>query len=277
MRLNAKNGTAAGAEYIRFGSGSRNLIMLPGLGDGLRTMKGTALPMALYYRCLAKEYTVYMFSRRTGLPEGHTTRDMARDLKDAMEELGIGKASLVGVSMGGMIAQHFAADYPERVEKLVLVVTCARENPVLLESLEEWTGCARRDDHTALMESNVRRIYSEGYYRKNKWMIPLMGKLTKPKSYDRFLSLAEACRSHNAYDQLVRITAPTLVIGGEQDHSLGGEASREIAARISGAELKMYPQWGHGLYEEAEDFLPAVMEFLGKQPKKGCTIHSFLL
>ncbi len=264
MLFQAKNGTAAGADYIRFGTGKKNLIMLPGLGDGLCTTKGTALPMALYYRSLAKDYTVYMFSRKTELPEGCTTRDMARDLKDAMEELGVKKASLVGVSMGGMIAQHFAADYPEKVEKLVLVVTCGRENPILLESLGEWVACARRDDYTALMDSNLRRIYSEDYYRRNKWMVPITGALTKPKNYGRFFVMAEACRTHNAWESLPAITAPTLVMGGEQDKSLGGDASREIAERIPGAELKIYPQWGHGLYEEAKDFLPTVTEFLGK-------------
>ena len=262
MFYHAQNGTAAGAEYIRFGTGAKNLIMLPGLGDGLRTMKGTALPMALYYRSLAKKYTVYMFSRKTALAEGCTTRDMARDLAQAMEELNIRTASVVGVSMGGMIAQHFAADYPERVEKLVLVVTAARENPILLESLEEWVSCVRKDDHRALMDSNLRRIYSEGYYRKNKWMIPVTGLLTKPKSYDRFLILAEACRTHNAFDRLSAITAPVLAIGGGKDNSLGGDASREIAGQTPGAQLKMYPQWGHGLYEEAGDFLPTITDFL---------------
>lgn len=140
MLFHAKNGTAAGADYIRFGTGNKTLILLPGLGDGLRSVKGTALPMALYYRCLAKDYTVYMISRKRDLSQGATTRDMARDLKNALEALGLENVSLVGVSMGGMIAQHFAAAYPERLEKLVLAVTCGRENPVLLESLEEWTA-----------------------------------------------------------------------------------------------------------------------------------------
>ncbi len=265
MIFQAQNGTAAEADYIRFGTGKKILILLPGLGDGLRTTRGTALPMALYYRCLAKDYTVYMISRKTKLAPGTSTRAMARDLRDAMEALGIEKASLVGVSMGGMIAQHVAADYPELVERLVLVVTCGRENPVLLDSLAEWVGCAWRGDHRALMDSNVRRIYSEAYYRRNKWMIPITGKLTKPRSYDRFFVQAEACRSHDAWESLPGITAPTLVIGGEQDKSLSGEASRELAARIPSASLKMYPQWGHGLYEEAKDFLPVVMEFLGEE------------
>ena len=76
MLYAAKNGTAAGADYIRFGRGKKNLILLPGLGDGLRTTKGTALPMALYYRRLTGEYTVYMFSRKRELSEGDTTRDL---------------------------------------------------------------------------------------------------------------------------------------------------------------------------------------------------------
>ena len=81
--------------YIRFGRGSKKLIMLPGLGDGLTTVKGTALPMAFMYRVFAKEYTVYMFSRRNHLHEGVSTRDMACDLKEAMDVLGIPQADLV--------------------------------------------------------------------------------------------------------------------------------------------------------------------------------------
>ena len=250
--------------YVRFGKGPKTLIMLPGLGDGLITVKGTALPMALLYRAYAKDYTVYMFSRRNHLPEGSTTRDMARNLNLAMDALSIGKADLVGVSMGGMIAQHFAADYPDRVNKLVLVVTCAQPNPMLRASVRQWMTLARQGDHTALMDSNVRLMYSDAYYRKNKWLVPIMGRLTKPKSYARFFIQASACLTHSAADRLAQITAPTLVIGGEQDSVLGSAASREIAAAIPKASLKMYPQWGHALYEEAPDFHQIMLDFLGK-------------
>lgn len=266
MLLAAKNGSISldgtTMDYIRFGTGRRTLIMLPGLGDGLRSIKGTALPMALMYRVFAKDFTVYAFSRKTTLPERYTTRDMARDLKNAMDALGIEKAHLFGVSMGGMIAQHFAADYPARVQKLVLTVTASRPNPILTQSVTEWISQARQGDHSALMESNLRRIYSEGYYRKNKWLVPILGHVTKPRSYDRFFVQAEACLTHDAYDRLPEIQAKTLVIGGEQDNTLGGEPSREIAARIPGAVLKLYPQWGHGLYEEAPDFNDTLLAFL---------------
>ena len=266
MLYNAKNGTlklgGTTMDYIRFGTGERILLMLPGLGDGLRSMKGTALPMAFMYREFAKDFTVYAFSRKNVLPEGYTTRDMARDQAEAMEQLGIESADIFGVSMGGMIAQHLAIDYPGKVGKLILTVTSARPNPILTESIEEWVSCAKRGDHTALMDSNVRRIYSEDYYRRNKWMVPIMGKLTKPKSYDRFYVQADACLTHDAYESLNQIQAPTLVIGGEKDISLGGDASKEIAEKIHGAELRMYAQWGHGLYEEAKDFNQVVLDFL---------------
>ena len=264
MLYNAYNGVVLDTEYIRFGTGKNVLVMLPGLGDGLRSMKGTAFPMALMYRMFAKDYTVYAFGRKMHLPAGYTTRDMARDLYEAMEALEIVRADIFGVSMGGMIAQYFAIDYPEKVGKLILTVTSAKPNPILEESIEEWVGCAKRNDHRALMDSNLKRIYSDKYYRQNKWMIPLIGALTKPKSYDRFYIQAEACLNHNAYDELHRIQAPTFVVGGEQDLSLGGDASREIAAVIPNAQLHMYPHWGHGLYEEAGDFNGLILDFLKK-------------
>jgi pimeloyl-ACP methyl ester carboxylesterase len=266
MLYNAKNGALnignTTMDYIRFGSGQRTLVMLPGLGDGLRSMKGTALPMAFMYREFCKDFTVYAFSRKNELPEGYTTRDMAKDQAEAMAQLSIEKADIFGVSMGGMIAQHLAIDYPEKVNKLILTVTSARPNPILTESIDEWVALAKRGDHAGFMDSNLQRIYSDGYYRRNKWLAPIVGKLTKPKTYDRFFVQANACLTHDAYESLHKIKAPTLVVGGEKDKALGGDPSKEIATMIPGAQLRMYEQWGHGLYEEAKDFNQVIVEFL---------------
>lgn len=236
--------------------------MLPGLGDGLRTVKGTALVMAWMYRALAKNYTVYMFSRKNDLAVNTSTRDMAKDLQEAMSSLGIQKADVVGVSMGGMIAQWLAIDYPCLINRLVLVATCAEPNSILNESIDEWNDYLDQGNYQAFMDSNLRRIYSASYYRKNRWTIPLVSKLTKPKSYERFKIMAEACKQHDSVRYLRQISAPTLVIGGERDIAIGTNASYEIASSIPGAQLKMYPQWGHGLYEEAPDFLDTVLNYL---------------
>jgi pimeloyl-ACP methyl ester carboxylesterase len=266
MLFHAKNGKlelrGATMDYIRFGTGDRVLVILPGLGDGLQTVKGTALPMAWLYRSFAKDYTVYAFSRKSPLREGDTTRQMAADQAEAMEALGIRQADVFGVSMGGMIAQYLAIDHPQLVGKLVLAVTSAQPNPILRESVEEWVQLAKSGDHGAFMDSNLRRLYSESYYRRNKWLAPVMGSLTKPKSYERFYIQAAACLSHDAFDMLHGIKAPTFVIGGEKDLALGGDASRRIAEKIPQARLQMYPQWGHAVYEEEKGFNSLVLEWL---------------
>ena len=139
MATNVKNGQlqmdGTTMDYIRFGGGKKHLIFLPGLGDGLHTVKGTALPVAAMYRAFTKDYTVWMFSRKNELPQGYSTRAMANDVKKAMVQLHIPRAHVVGVSMGGMIAQYLAADFPERVDRLVLVVTTARPNALLRDVL----------------------------------------------------------------------------------------------------------------------------------------------
>ena len=257
-----KSGTIGNIDYVSFGSGPKNLILLPGLGDSLRAIQDTAVPMSVAYRSFTKDYTVYLIGRRHQLPEGSTTRDMAQDVCSAMEELEIYKADVMGVSMGGMISQWLAIDHPELVNKLVLVVTSAKPNPTLSEALHEWMDCARRNDHTAFMESNLRRIYTEEYCEKYKRLLPFLGKFTQPKSYDRFFVHAHACFDHNAADELHKISAPTLVVGGEQDKALTAEASRQIAAAIPNAKLHMYENLGHGLYDEAKDFQRLVLEFL---------------
>ena len=268
MGFNAKNATVdlgdATMDYIRFGTGARALVMLPGLGDGLRTVKGTALPMALMYRMFGKDYTVYAFSRRNSPAMGHSTRDMARDVAVALEKLGVETADVFGVSMGGMIAQWLAIDYPEKVGKLILTVTCPKPNPILAESVGEWVSLAKAGDHAGFMDSNLRRIYSEDYYRANRWMAPIVGRLTKPRSYERFFVLAQACLTHDAYEFLEQIRARTLVVGGEKDLALGGDASRELAERIPDARLVMYGRWGHGLYEEEKTFNHEILKFLAE-------------
>lgn len=249
-------------DYIRFGRGERTLVILPGLGDGLRTVKGTALPMSLMYRRLASEFTVYAFSRINDLPEDCSTLDMARDQAEAMRALGIQKASVLGVSMGGMIAQRLAIEEPALVDKLVLVVTAAEPHRVIEESVDEWISLARQGDHAALMDSNLKRMYTERYYRRNKWVIPLSAFLTKPKSYDRFFAQAKACLTHNSIRDLHRIECPALIVGGEKDCALDPEQSRKISALIPHATLLMYPDYGHALYEEAKDFESVVRDFL---------------
>lgn len=265
MLLNAENGRleleGGAMDYIRFGSGERKLVILPGVGDGFRTVKGTALPFALGYRKLAQDFTVYMFSRRQPLPEHCSTREMAADLGLALDKLGLHRICLMGVSQGGMIAQWAAIDQPRRVDRLVLTVTAARPNETMRQTLEQWMELARKGDYRTIMEDNALRSYSAKTAARQKGVATLVSALTRPRDFSRFLTQAESCLSHDAWDELPRIFCPTLIIGGTEDGIVTGEASRELAGRIAGAELYLYEGLSHGLYEEAKDFLDRVRDF----------------
>ena len=127
MSKNIINGTVSIGDtdmyYVSFGTGSKKLVVLPGLSDGLATVKGKGRIFYHPYKKHLKDYTVYMFSRKNVMPYGYSIGDMADDQVTAMKKLGIEKAYICGVSQGGMIAQSIAIDHPEVVEKLILAVT----------------------------------------------------------------------------------------------------------------------------------------------------------
>ena len=248
-------------DYICFGRGAKTLVLLPGLADGLKTVKGMALPFSHLYRPLAGDFTVWVFSRRENLPSHMTTREMAEDLNAAMEILDLRNASVVGVSQGGMIAQWLALDHPDKVDRLVLTVTLSRPNDTIRDVVARWSDMARRGDYRAIMLDTAERSYSEKRRKTARIEYGLLGNLGRPKSFDRFLTQAESCVTHDAYDALPHIACPTLVIGGTDDRIATGRASEEIAERIPGSRLYLYEGLGHGLYEEAPDFLSRVSDF----------------
>lgn len=252
-------------DYISFGYGKKNLIMIPGLGDGLMTVRGKALLFAWMYRMFAKDFKVYVFSRKNELEKGYTIRDMARDQKFAMDRLGIKKASIVGVSQGGMIAEYFAIDYPEIVEKLILVVTIARQNEIIQGAVKHWIKLAKQNRYGKVMRDVTERMYTQDYIKKYRFFLPLLELYPTPKNPKRFLIMADSCITHELYERLEEIKAPTLVIGGEKDLTVGGEASKEIAARIKNSKLYMYEEYGHGLYSQAKDFNHRVYHFLNRK------------
>ena len=247
---------------VSFGYGKKPLILLPGLSDGLMTVKGKALMLAEPYRMFFDDYTVYMFSRKDTMPAGCTIRDMADDQAYAMEVLGLRGAAVVGVSEGGMIAQVLAAQYPDLVEKLVLVVTASCVNEISEVCVRRWIGFAKQGDHKSLMIDTAENSYSEAYLKKYRKMYPVLGKVGKLKTYERFLRNAEAILQFDASDVLKQIRCPVLIIGGEKDRIVGPEASRVLHEAIPGSTLYMYPDYGHAAYEEAGDFYPRIREFL---------------
>lgn len=113
------------------------------------------------YREFVKDYKVYVFSRKNQLEEGYSTKDMAKDQAEVMKKLGISKASIIGVSQGGMIAQYIAIDYPELLDKLVLAVTVSRQNATVQSVVSNWIAMAEVNNYKGIVIDTVEKSYSD--------------------------------------------------------------------------------------------------------------------
>lgn len=246
-------------KYLSFGSGNKTLVMIQGLNT--QGIDGAAVPLAYMYRIFTKEYKVYLFDRREDIPEDITARELASDIALAMDTLQLSNADIFGVSQGGMIAQYLAIDRPDLVHKLVLAVTLSRNNDTVKAVVSDWIEMTKHGDMKRLVTDMAEKMYSDAYVKRYRPMLPLLAILQKPKDVPRFITLAKACLTCNAYEELDKIQCPVFVIGGMQDKVTGQGTSEEIAEKL-GCKIYMYEALGHAAYEEATDFNKKVYDFL---------------
>ena len=249
-------------DYVTFGKGKQPLVIIPGLGDGLQTVKGKAHLFSLSYRLLAKRYKIYVFSRINELRQGYTTRDMAADVAEAMETLNLDAAYVMGISQGGMIAQWLAVDFPERVQRLILAVTTAKPSQLARERIEHWQKLSQSGNFKHLMLDIAQHSYTQKSYQKWRLLYNIMGRLGRMKDEKRIVIQSQSCLDHDSLEVLKEIQCPTLVLGALEDDVIGVKGSKELAKGILGCQLLILKHSGHALYEENKLFQEIVCGFL---------------
>lgn len=249
-------------DYVTFGKGNQPLVIIPGLGDGLQTVKGMAMPFSITYRILAERYKIYVFSRINELRQGYTTRDMAVDVAEAMEALNLDTAYVMGISQGGMIAQWLAVDFPEKVQRLILAVTTAKPIQLARERIEHWQKLSQSGNYKHLILDIAKHSYTQKSYQKWSLLYNVMGIFGRIKDKQRIDIQSVSCLKHDSLDFLEKINCPTLIIGAEKDDVLGVDGSLELHQHIKDSQLTILPEYGHALYEQNKDFQKRVLVFL---------------
>ena len=249
-------------DYVTFGKGEQPLVIIPGLGDGLQTVKGKAQIFSLSYRLLAKHYKIYVFSRINELRRGYTTRDMAADVAEAMETLNLDTAYVMGISQGGMIAQWLAVDFPERVQRLILAVTTAKPSQLARERIEHWQELSQSGNFKHLMLDIAQHSYTQKSYQKWRLLYNIMGIFGRIKDKQRIDIQSVSCLKHDSLEFLEKIYCTTLIIGAEKDDVLGVDGSLGLHQHIKDSQLTILPECGHALYEQNKDFQKRVLVFL---------------
>ena len=249
-------------DYITFGKGKQPLVIIPGLGDGLQTVKGKAQLFSLSYRLLANHYKIYFFSRINELRQGYTTRDMATDVAEAMEVLNITSAFVMGISQGGMIAQWLAVDFPEKVQKLILAVTTAKPSQLAKERIKHWQKISQSGNFRDLMVDIAYHSFTQKSYPKWLFLSNIMGRLGQIKDKKRIAIQSQSCLDHDSLEVIKEIHCLTLVLGALEDDVIGVKGSKELAKGISDCQLLILNHSGHALYEENKSFQEIVCGFL---------------
>ena len=236
--------------YEKIGQGDP-LVFINGAGAHCEGL----LPLISKY---TEHFECILFDNRgigqTDAPDiPYTTEMMANDLAGLLGVLGVNTVHLIGRSMGGMIAQQFAIRYPERVKRLVLMSTSCggpMSDPIARIDMSD-------------LDQVKTAIFTENFIREN------------PESVEHFVNMfsqgfggvgierqTEAVFSHDVFEQLPGITAPTLIITGDSDRSVPPRNSEVLASRIPDAKLVILPDAGHTLIEAGEQPDLLALEFL---------------
>ena len=245
---------------IKFGSGKKILTVIAGIS--LCGLEGLGNQIENNFRFLTSDFTVYIFDRKKVLPENYTMTDMAEDIFLCLNQLGISKTSLYGISQGGMISMLFAIHHPELVEKLVLCSTSAKvENTN--KAFSEWKKASDSENITALNQSFLDYVYSDSYKEAIKEYIPQLLEQGTMEDLKRFLILLKSMENFDIKNLLNSIKCPTLVICDMNDKIFNYKCSNEIAEKIGFQPCNtfIYNQYSHAVYDESPDILKKVAEF----------------
>ncbi len=250
-------------DYIKFGTGSKSFVILPGLS--VHSIMKFAEAVQQRYAAFTEDYTIYVFDREKNIQDGYTVRDMSDDTAAAMKKLQIKNADIFGASQGGMIALYLAIDHPDLVSHLVLGSTLAKNNDTFYQVIDEWIHLAEKKDETGLLESFSAKVYSKATLDAYKDTIISLNQGITDEEYERFIILASACKSFNCYDELSSIKAPVMAIGAKGDRVTTAEGSRQIAKALA-CDLYLYDEnYGHGVYDEASDYTERCKRFFEKE------------
>ncbi|HEX3454166.1 MAG TPA: alpha/beta hydrolase [Gaiellaceae bacterium] len=223
-------------------------------------------------------------SHRPADPRAYTTHDYVADLDELRAHLALDRMLLLGHSHGGVVAQAYAGRYPDRVERLVLASTLARFQAVQEQAMQAATA-AKAGEPWYEDASDALKAEQEGRWTTDEELAAIVLRELpfyfrtygeREQAYLRTLEgevpVGDALRLFNeeiftAFDlrpALDRITAPTLVLTGEDDFICGPVCARELADGVAGSETILLPECGHFVFvERAEAFADAVNGFLG--------------
>jgi pimeloyl-ACP methyl ester carboxylesterase len=266
--------------YEVHGSGAEAVLLIMGLGAVSFLWEGQIAAMGGRYQ------VIVMDNRgigRSDKPPGHyTTALMAQDAISVLDACNIQRAHVIGISMGGMIAQELALNHPDRVGALVLAATYARSpagiDQAVSEAVARLPGQRRIEpapgqvDALSVVLGLMQLAFSQDFLvREQARLTQIMMRAAAFGFHPpAFVGQMQATATHDTTDRLPALRRPTLVLTGDADRLIPPRCSHDLASLIPQARLCIIEGGSHTLNIEHEThFNEAVLGFLADHPLPG--------
>lgn len=222
---------------------------------------------------LASHFRVVLYDLRghgkSGTPgDVCTLAALASDVAGLLDHLKIPRASFVGLSIGGMVGQHLALQFPDKVTALVLCSTGGRTEPEARLTLGERIDKVRSDGLKSQLDATLARWFTPRFIEEAPETIAWVSQLILGTSIDGFVGCARAVQGLDIIGSLGQVRARTLLIPGEFDLAFPEKVSRAIQQKIPNADVVVLNGAAHiGNVEQAHRFNEILMHFLKGIPE----------
>jgi 3-oxoadipate enol-lactonase len=217
---------------------------------------------------LRKNYKVLRFDTRghgaSSAPPGPYTLDqLADDVKGLFDTLGVKQTHWIGLSMGGMIGETFALNYPGIFQSMVLADTTSRRPPNADKMWGDRIKLAQDQGMEPLVESTLERWFTEPFRKSRKDVMQKIGNDIRSTPVNGFAGCCAAISKIDLLDRLKEIRCPVLIMVGEEDHGTPPEMAKAIHENLPGSSLEIIKSAAHlSNVEQPEVFNRAITRFL---------------
>ncbi|WP_158871389.1 bifunctional 3-oxoadipate enol-lactonase/4-carboxymuconolactone decarboxylase PcaDC [Antarcticirhabdus aurantiaca] len=221
--------------------GAPRLVFLNSLGSDLRIWDDVVARLSDSFEILLVDKRGHGLSETT--PGPYSIPLLAGDLTALLDALDWRAASIVGLSIGGLIAQHVAIHAPERVERLVLMDTAARIGTS--DAWNERIAAVRAGGVASIGEAVVSRWFSDGYAGRHPARFAAWRAMLEATPAEGYAAACAAVRDADYREAVAHIATPTLAIAGDADKPTPPDLVRDTAGRIPGARFELVAGAGH--------------------------------
>ena len=237
------------------------MVLIHGLAMDLTFWDHQVAPLAAHFEVIRYDARGHGASEQADPP--YSLELMADDLDHFMRSIGVRAAHLVGLSMGGMIAQTYALSHPNDILSLTLASTTSEYPPEGRQTFRERADTARESGMKALVDGTLGRWFTEKYLQRDPVDLRRVRRVVLGTSPACFAGAALAVSGVDTTARLNQIGAPTLVIAAEDDMSTPVAAARRIHEQIAGSRMEVIAGASHCCnIERPEQFNRLLLDFL---------------